>query len=424
MTPDSVHDRADTQELQALDPFSPDFQQCPFPWFARLRQQAPVYQIPEQGWYAVTTMDLGREVMRDTATYSSQVSRRTSPPAEVADEVAAIRAGGYPYVPTLLLNDPPQHTRYRKLVNKAFTPRALAWMEPLVASAADELAGSLADGSTIDFVDAFARPLPVWAISRVLGLGDDRRADVRRWSDAATATLGAELAPRRWPVVERDLLDYQLAIAAELEDRRATSRDDLLSVLAQSASEDEPLSMAELVGVFRELLVAGNETTVRLMADIVLHLDSHPEEWECVRADPARADLIVEEALRLSSPSQGVFRRVTRDTTLGGVAIPEGSLVLLWLASANRDEQVFPDAQTFDPGRENVRQHVAFGQGIHTCVGGGLARLEASLAVRALAAHFDGLHVVPGAALSYIPSFVLRGLTELPVTIQRHVTAG
>jgi cytochrome P450 len=402
-----------------LDPFSADFQQCPFPWFARLREQAPVYEIPEQGWFAVTTMDLAREVMRDVGTYSNQVTRRTLPPAEVADEVAAIRGRGYPYVPTLLLNDPPQHTRFRRLVNKAFTPRALGWMEPLVASAANELAAALPDGDTVDIITAFARPLPVWAISRVLGLGDDRRADVRRWSDAATATIGAQLAVERWPAVELDLLDYQQSIAAELAERRTSPRDDLLSVLVQTTEDGEPLTMPELVGIVRELLVAGNETTVRLIADIVLHLDAHPEEWERVRADPARADLIAEEALRLSSPSQGVFRRVTRDTVLGGVAIPEGALILLWLASANRDERTFADPDTFDPDRAGVRQHVAFGQGTHVCVGAGLARLEASLVVRTLADHVDALPVSPAADLHYVPSFVLRGLMELPVTVQR-----
>ena len=208
-------------ELPELDPFVEDFQQFPFATLALLRERAPVHVMAEPGWYIVTTIELAREVLTDPVRFSNQVSRRTSPPAEVADEVAAIRSQGFPYVPTLLLNDPPAHTRYRRMVQKALTPRALAWMEPLIADVAEELAGALPDGTAIGFIETFARPLPVWAISRVLGLPDDRRDDVRRWTDAATATIGAQLPPERWAQVERDLLDYQLTIAAELERRRA-----------------------------------------------------------------------------------------------------------------------------------------------------------------------------------------------------------
>ena len=412
-------------ELGALDPFDDSFQQCPFPWFEKLRDEAPVFQIPGQGWYAVSTMDLARQVLMDTTTFSNQISRRTLPPPEVAAEVAAIRAEGYAYVPTMLLNDPPAHTRYRKLVNKAFTPRALKWMEPLIDDAAGELAGRLREGEVFDFITEFAGPLPVWAISRVLGLGDERRDDIRRWSDAATATIGAALAPERWPAVERDLLDYQQSIAAELEARRIAPVEDLLSIIAGAAdAEAEPMGPAELVGMVRELLVAGNETTVRLLADIIRNLDGRPEEWQRVRDDPNRADAIVEESLRLASPSQGVFRLVTHDTTLGGVDIPAGSMVLLWLISANRDASVFENPDAFDPDRPSSRQHLAFGQGIHICVGAGLSRLEAGLAVRILAQHVDSITVEPEADLRYVSSFVLRGLTSLPVTITRHQQDG
>src|SRR6516165_6869992 len=205
--------------MTRLDPFSDDFQQCPFPALAALRRTSPVQELIEPGWYIVTTMDLVREVLTDPNRFSNQVSRRTPPPPEIAGQVAEIRAQGYPYVPTLLLNDPPLHTRYRRLVQRAFTPRALAWMEPLVADVAEEIAGGLPEGGPTNFIEVFARPLPVWAISRVLGLPDERRHDVRRWTDAATATIGAQLPADRWPQVEEDLLDFQRAIAAELERR-------------------------------------------------------------------------------------------------------------------------------------------------------------------------------------------------------------
>ena len=402
--------------LTRLDPFSDDFQQCPFPALAALRRTSPVQELVEPGWYIVTTMDLVREVLTDPSRFSNQVSRRTPPPSEIAEQVAEIRAQGYPYVPTLLLNDPPLHTRYRRLVQRAFTPRALAWMEPLVADVAEEIASGLPEGGPMNFIELFARPLPVWAISRVLGLPDERRHDVRRWTDAATATIGAQLPADRWPQVEQDLLDFQRAIASELDRRRGRSRDDLLSMLVQ---DEEVIGIVELVNLTRELMVAGNESSTRLLADIVWQLDPRPEEWKRVRSEPQRADRIVEEAVRLASPSAAVFRRVVHDTTLGGRPLPAGARLIVSVLSANRDETTFPHPDDFDPDRPATQRHVAFGQGLHACIGNVLARMEARHAVRALARHVERIDIVRDRPLRYLPSLIVRGLAELPVQVRR-----
>ena len=415
-------------DLPELDPFTEEFQQFPFATLALLRERAPVHPLAEPGWYVVTTMELAREVLTDPARFSNQVSRRTPPPPEVAEEVAAIRAQGFPYVPTLLLNDPPAHTRYRRMVQRALTPRALTWMEPLVADVAEELAAALPDDRTVGIVEAFTRPLPIWAISRVLGLPDERRDDVHRWTDAATATIGAHLAPARWPQVERDLLDFQRSIAAELDERRRDPTDDLLSLLVRAAGEpapgEEPLGTPELVCLTRELMVAGNESTLRLLADIVWQLDARPAEWERIRAEPERADRVVEESVRLASPSAAVFRRVAHDTVLGGVALPAGATLVVSLLSANRDGTVFPDGERFDPDRPPGRRHIAFGQGIHACIGNVLARMEARHAVRALARHVERIDVVRDEPLRYLPSLIVRGLVEVPVRVTRRPAAG
>jgi cytochrome P450 len=407
-----------------LDPYSDQFQQRPFGWYQRLREEAPVYRVPGQDWYMVTTMDLIREALRQPDTYSNvvQIGRRSEPPPEVAAEVAAIRAQGAPYVPALGLNDPPVHTRYRRLVNRAFTPRALAWMEPVVRATAVELVDALPDGEVVDLVDTVARPLPIYAILRILGLSDDRREDVVRWSDAATASLGARLTPQQWLDTERDMLGFQQAISAELEDRRRNPREDLLSSLVQpvdDGGEQRPLRTNELIWLVRELLVAGNETTTRAIAETVVHLDRDPAQWRRLRDDPGYLASVIEEGLRLSSPAIGMFRRVTRDTELGGVRLPEGTTVFLVYGSANRDERLYPDPDDFHPDRANLREHVTFGHGIHVCVGAGLARMEASAVLSTMAERLDAVQVTDTSDLQYIPSFFIRGLQRLPVVVHR-----
>jgi len=405
-----------------VDPYGSEFQHDPFPVYAHLRDVDPVHLLPDLGWYMVTSMDLVREALRQPDLYSNAVSsgRRTEPPEEIADELAEIRAQGFPYVPALGLNDPPRHTRYRRMVNRAFTPRALAWMEPLVESVAAELAADLVDASTVDIIAALTRPLPVYAILRILGLGDDRRDDVVRWSDAATASLGRRLTPEEWLQAERDMVDFQLSIAAELDDRRISPREDLLSVLVRPDDDEATdLTNGELVWLVRELIVAGNETTTRALAEAVLMLDGRQEEWQRMREEPGRAAEVAEEAIRLCSPAIGMFRRATRDTVLGGVQIPAESVMYLVYGAANRDPAVFHDPDVFAPGREHARDHVAFGHGIHVCVGAGLARLEAAAALRAMAHNVDRLEVLDPDGTVYAPSFFLRGLVELPVVVRR-----
>lgn len=408
-----------------VDPYADAFLQDPYPTYAELRQVAPVYPVPGHDFTMVTTMELCRDVLRDPATYANSVgaARRSQPPAEVAAEVEAIRAQGFPYRPALGLNDPPSHSRYRQLINRAFTPRSLRWMEPLVESVAEELAASLPDGETVDLVAAVTRPLPIWAILRILGLPDDRRDDVARWSDAATASLGARLTPERWLEAERTNVEFQHVMSAELDARRVEPREDLLSALVREVPGETPMGNHELVWLVRELLVAGNETTTRTLADIVLRLDTRQEEWERIRTEPDRVESLVEEGLRLSTPAMGMFRRVTSDTTLGGVELPAETLLYLVYGSASRDEALFPEPDTFDPDRANAREHLAFGHGIHVCVGAGLARMEAGATLRALARHLETLRVADGASERYLPSFVLRGLVDLPVTVRRRQLA-
>ncbi len=402
-----------------VDPYAEEFQQSPFAAYAALRAAAPVYQVPDHGFYMVTTHALVREVVRDPVTYANSVTtaRRSEPPAEIAGQIAEIRAEGFAYQPALGLSDPPRHTRYRKLVQRAFIPRALAWMDPIISEASRELVGALPAPGTVDIVRALAWPVPVYAISRILGLPDSWREDIGRWSDAATASLGAQLEPERWLQTERDMIGYQRRISAELDQRRTAPRDDMLSVLVQPDPDEGALANAELVWLIRELMVAGNETTTKLITDMVLRLSDQPGQWRRLQEDPARAAVMVEEGLRLASPAQGMFRRVTRPVILGGVPLPEGAVVFVSFISANRDETVFESPDEFNPDRRHVRHHLSFGQGIHACLGNVLARMEATAVLRELAQRVDRLEVTDPAAVRYQPSFFIRGIPELAVRV-------
>jgi cytochrome P450 len=410
------------QRLSVVNPHEDSFHQNPFPTYAMLRTEAPVYEIPDTpGLFFVTTWPLVREALMDPGRFSNVMphARRTSPPPEAEAQVQALRAQGYPYSPALGTNDPPQHTRYRKMVNRAFTVRSLAWMEPLVDEVADHLAASLPDDEVVDIMESVTVPLPVWAIMRILGLDDRHRDDLRRWSDSSNASLGGKLTAERWIETERDVLEYQQVICRELDDRRENPRNDLLSTLVQAEPGETPLTNAELVWLVRELIVAGNETTIRALADMILNLDAIPGVWDRLRDDEQFRRGVVEEGIRLAAPVMGLWRRATCDTELGGVTIPAESTLFLAFSSANRDEQVFAKPDAFDPTRENVRDHLAFGHGIHVCVGAGLARIEATSALRALANNVTALEVVDRGALRYGPSYGLRGLMGLPVRVRR-----
>jgi cytochrome P450 len=414
-------------ESSDLDLFGPDFQDNPPAVYQRLRRSGAVHYLPRHGWYLVTTAETAREVMRDPQRFSSRVHKHTQPPPEVADEVAQIRAQGWPYTPALGTSDAPEHTRLRRLVQRAFTPRSLTWMEPLVRQTAEELAAALPDGAELDFLAAFAEPLPVWAISRVLGLPESRRADIRRWSVAAAASIGGMPDPAAWIDHERTLLQYQQTMAAEIEQVRREPREGLLWSLVQAADnpepDEDPIPLPQLLTLLRELVIAGNETSGKLITEIVRLLAGKPDEWDRIRAEPERARAVVEEGLRWATPSQTAFRRATADTRLAGVDIPAGSVLVVSFASANRDEALYADADRFDPDRDGLAHHLAFGMGKHTCIGNPLARMEAVISAQVLAEQIAALTVLDPDQLRYNASFMVRGLLALPVRVRRRPSA-
>ena len=414
-------------ELSKFNPFDPTNLQCPFPHYARMREEAPVLFIEPLQMYFVTRMDLVLEVMRDPKTYSNLFGGAGMPvAAEHRQKMLDVINDGYPRVPTMLTADQPEHTRYRRLVSKAFSPRSIAELEPTIRAITVRLIESWLGSGRIEFVSQFGVPLPVEVIAKALNVPDDRLVDFKRWSDDSIAGIGTNITIDQRVEAERGVNEFQRYFAAELERRRVEPQDDLLTHLLNARIDDDdaevvdrrPLDMPEMLSIIQQLLVAGNETTTKMLAEMMRLLGENPTEWAKVRADPSRCDAVVEETLRLATPTQGMWRIPKRDVVLGGVAIPKGSRMVLVYSAANRDPDVFDgDVDAFCPERGHLVDHLAFGKGIHYCVGASLSRLEGRIALQELSRRIKSFTLADTNDFSYFPSFMLRGLQRLDVDI-------
>lgn len=405
------------------DPFAPAVTACPYPFLDRLRADAPVLWSDAANAFLVSRHDLVMEVVRDPARFSSDFGRAGRPvPAAWRERIDAVIAEGYPRMAVLLTADPPAHTRFRRLVVKAFSPRAIADMEPGVRSISQRLIDGFVDGERLEFVERFAVPLTVEVIARALNVPDRDLDRFKAWSDASTAAIGTDITIEALEASERTINEFQHYFADQLEQRRAKPGGDLLTHLLESRIDDDdaevtdtrPLDMAEMLRILQQLLVAGNETTTSLLAEVMVMLGQHPDEWKRMRADPQRIVRVIEEALRLASPSAAMWRIATSDTELGGVPITAGSRLIVTWMSANRDECVFgPDAAEFRPDRDRLQEHIAFGFGVHYCIGAPLSRLEVRVALEELTRRIASFELCDDNEYRYQPSFFLRGLTRL-----------
>lgn len=418
-------------DLRAYDPMSPEVQQCPYEHYRAMREQRPVLRIdgdligrPGESVYCVSSFDDVLTVLRDWHTYSSRFGTpAVKPSPELLARLKAIDKEGWPNLSTMLTEDPPSHTRYRRLVASAFTPKRVASLEPAIRAICEDLVDGFARAPRVEFVQAFGVPLPIRAVAAVLEVPDDHQAEFKRWADASVAAIGRAISDDERVAAQRLIVEQQHYFADQIEQRRAAPRDDFLTdlVRAELPPDDDavggPLNMAEMLSIIRQIQVAGSETTTSLMSDLMVIFAQHPDQWQAVQADQSRAVAVVEEALRIASPNQGMFRVVTTDTMLRGVSIPAGSTVWVMFGSANRDDEAFAQADTFDPDRDDLARHVAFGKGIHVCLGAALARLEAKVAVEVLTSRLATVAISDGAELRYAPSSILRGLERLELDL-------
>ena len=386
--------------------FDPSVRENPYPFYAALREEAPAVQVEPLGAWLVTRYDEVVEVLRQPKIYSSEAMRA----AVMQGTASGSEDDGPP--PMLITTDPPRHDRLRELVNRGFTPRRIGDLEPRIREISDEIVSGLAGRDEIDFVNDFAVPYPVRVIAEMLGVEPERFDDFKRWSRAVVAVFGRMPSPEEREAAGLQLDEMGSYIEEMVARRQIEPADDLISILAGKEREDA-LTLDETVGFAILLLVAGNETTTNLLANTLLALREHPEVLQRVQADPGLIPNLVEEALRYATPVQLLFRQVQEDTVLGGVALSKGSVVLPCYGAANRDPRRFEEPERFDIDR-NTQGHLAFGIGVHFCLGAGLARLEARVALEAWMPLLSAWKA-EGSPLEWTPSPFLRGPLRLPL---------
>ncbi len=405
---------------EIADPLAPATVECPFPFYEDLRTHAPVYRVPERDWFLVSTFAAATAVLLNPAEFSSDAG--VGVPAGPGGQHLSMPEG---YTHTMLTADPPVHSHYRALVNKAFSVRRVAAMEASMRQLADELIADFLPKGEVELGEDFAVVLPLVVICDMLGLPRSQLRTFKRWSDGI-AQLGGMVDEEQLAEIRRGYVEFTEYLVERVEARRRDPQDDIMNDLITLTftapdGEQRPLTVNEIVSILPQLLVAGNETTTNTITSGIALLLEHPEQMEAVRSDRSLIPNLVEEVLRLESPVQCHFRRATCDTTLDGVDIPAGSGVGVLYAAANRDDQQFPDAARFDVRRTNSRSHLAFSQGIHFCVGAPLARLEAKVAFETLLDRLDNIQFVADKNdFRHVPSFTHRGLKQLWITFEPH----
>lgn len=406
-----------TSAMSLLDP---QVMQDPFPLYQWAHANSPVIELPETGMKIVMSYEMCSEAAGRVEDFSNDFSSALAGALAQDPEVNGILEEGWPAINTLLTADPPVHTRFRKLVNLAFSMPRVNALESGIRDKVNKLIDGFIDKDECDFVTEFSVGLPVQVICEQLGFAADERENVKRWSDAFADRLGHMIPRERELECAREIVAFQKAIKIQIDARRAAPTNDLLSDVVNARLDGEtPLDDAEIMSVAQQLMVAGNETTTHALAGGIVHLARNPEQQAKVRANPALAGNMIEEVLRLDTPTAGMWRLVMRDCELGGHSFKAGSMIMLRYAAANRDPAKYPDPDAFDVERTNARTHLAFGKGIHMCVGNMLSRKEMTVAFTQLLARLDDIRIKDGAELAVSPNLLLRGYISVPITFKK-----
>lgn len=404
----------DSPEKFDIDLFDPETQENWYPTYRLLRDHAPVYRVPGTNMFVVTRYDDVLHVLRHQDIFPTGGAIARSPQAQ-----RVYSDKGWQRI-TPLSTNPPDHRRYRELVDGHFDSSGAQRWRPFIESTITDLISGFAGppdtpGST-EIIESFALPLPVRVITRILGFPETDIPRLKAWSSAWVLPFSGPLSPEREVWVAENVVEFQHYIASWISRKRADPTDDVLSALVAATVDGRPLSDHELITIVDHLYIGGNETTTFALASGLWIMLREPGLYQRLRHDRRLVDPFIEEVLRLESPTQGLYRSVTCDTEISGTPIPAGSVVHIRYAAANRDERMFVEPDRVDLSRSNGRRHMAFSLGEHHCPGSGLSRLEQNLALNALLDRFDDLRLAPSNDFRHEPGFVLRALQRLEIS--------
>jgi len=383
------------------DPFAAEVNENPYPYYAWLRSEHPVYHNERLDLWALSRYRDVDAALRNIEVFSS------------AQGIGPERMS----IPTMITRDPPGHRRLRSLVSKAFTPRMVAQMEGRIRQIIRHLLDAAVDSGSFDLVHDVAEPLPVIVIAEMLGVDPEHRAAFKRWSDDTIGVLGG--SPnfdlnrylRTWQ-------EFKVYFTEMAERRRREPRDDLVSALVRTQEEQDALTPGEILNFILLLLVAGNETTTNLITNGALALLEHRDDATILRERPDLIPSAVEECLRYDSPVQATFRTTTAPVEIRGATIPAGAKVMMLYGSANRDAEIFEDPDRFRVDR-NPNDHLAFAIGIHYCLGAPLARLEGKLALEEVLDRMKNIRLDLAGRRTRLDNPMFRGLKTLPLLFDR-----
>jgi hypothetical protein len=401
---------------RSFDPLSPDFLADPYAVLAALPgEAAPVFFAPSIGYYVLTRYADIEQVFADPVTYSAAAAQAPLVPL-VPEAQRILLAGGHKPQPSMVSLDEPEHARLRKPAARAFSMKRVTAMIPVIEATTGRLLDAVGPAAGFDLVAALAFPLPANIVFSLMGVPERDYAQIKHWSGYRAALGWGRPDPRDQVEIAAGMADYRGYLRRLVDAKAVEPGDDLTSdLIAIQRENPERLTLEEIASILFSLSFAGHETTTGLIGNTVRRLLEDPDRWSAVAADPGLIPAALEETLRYD-PSVPVWRRVTtRPVTLGGVDLPAGARLFLWLAAAGRDAAAFTEPDVFDLQRPDSARHLAFGKGLHYCLGANLGKLETQIAVAALARRYPRLRLSPDQELTFHPNISFRGPQVLNV---------
>ncbi len=398
---------------QQYHPLSGEQLENPYPFLARARREEPLFFSPELNTWVITRYNDVLTILSQPDIFSSKDTLR--PVVSYTPAVFAELSKGYPLVPNTIDSDGEEHVRFRNAVGKAFAPARIKKLEPFIREVVTSLIDAFIDDHRAEFISQLAYPLPLEVALFLIGIPKEDMDFAKKLSDTVAMLISSPLPEEKQVAYARDFVTFHHYFIKLVNERRSAPREDLISDVLETPPGEQPFTDAQLANLFTSVLIAGHETTTQLLGNgLALLLENREERWQGVCDHPERIPQVIEEILRYDAPVHAFFRTTTQEATVGGMTFPKETSLMVVFGSANRDEAQFPEADTFDMQRSSNR-HLAFGYGVHYCLGAFLARKQGQIALEMLCQRLPQLRLAPGQTLSHSPVLRQRGLQRLDI---------